>query len=92
MTIASPGSHCIRVPGLTKSQYALRVPTNLTMGVNLQAYVPYNTPYPLPISTSKQPKYVGQVSTISFPDVNTSALFALAGGAKTNFGLRFTGA
>jgi hypothetical protein len=38
-----------------------------------------------------QPSFVGQVSNVSFPDVNNSALFALAGGAMQYFGLRLTG-
>ena len=53
--------------------------------------MPYSSPYPLPIPMTLQPSFAGQVPNVSFPDVNNSALFALAGGATQYFGLRFTG-
>ena len=56
-----------------------------------QAYVPYHT-RSLPIPTTVQPRSVGWVSNVTFPDVIDSALFALADGATSYFGLRFTGA
>ena len=58
----------------------------------MQAYVPYNSPYKLPIPTSSQPSFTGAVPDVNYPDVSNSALFALAGGTTKNFGLRFTGA
>ena len=53
--------------------------------------MPYDSPYTLPIPSSTVPTFLGAAPNISYPDVNNSALFAFAGGASTNFGLRFAG-
>ena len=63
-------------------------------GLYVQAYVPYGSSSKtaaLPIPATLQPNYSGTASNISYPDVATSDLFSLAGGATTYFGLRFTG-
>ena len=54
--------------------------------------MPYTSPYTLPIPASKSPSSVGSVANVSRPDVTDSGLFSLAGGASSNFGLRYTGA
>ena len=59
--------------------------------VEMQAYVPYNTPYALPIPAARIPSFVGWAPNVSYPDVINSALFSFAGGASQYFGLRFTG-
>jgi len=68
--------------------------TAALQGLYVQAYVPYGSSSKtatLPIPASLQPSFTGTVPNISYPDVATSALFNLAGGATTYFGLRFTG-
>ena len=60
----------------------------------MQAFVPYGTASKtaaLPIPASLQPSAVAFAPNISYPDVAASALYGLAGGAQTYFGLRFTG-
>ena len=66
-----------------------------TCGICVQAFVPYGSASvagALPIPASLQPSSVAAAPNISFPDVTASALFSLARGATTYFGLRFTGA
>jgi hypothetical protein len=66
-------------------------PSTLLPGLSVQSYVPYGSPYTLPIPSAQQPNFTGSAANISFPDTSHSALFALAGGATSLFGLRFTG-
>ncbi len=60
----------------------------------VQAFVPYGNASvagALPIPASLQPSSVATAPNVSYPDVAASDLFNLARGAKTYFGLRFTG-
>ena len=56
-----------------------------------RTYGSRSQPASLPIPHSLQASHVSVAANISYRESNTSALFALAGGATTNFGLRFTG-
>ena len=58
-------------------------------GLYIQVYSPY-TSESLPIPASSKPSSVGSVPNISYPDVNNSALFTVAG-AATSFALKFLG-
>jgi len=48
-------------------------------------------PASLPIPLSLQASHTATAPNVSYPQSKHSALFALAGGPTTNFGLRFTG-
>ena len=56
----------------------------------VQVFRPYGSPYTLPIPTALQPTAVTTAPNISYPDVASGGLMALAN-ATTNFGLRFSG-
>jgi len=63
-------------------------------GLYVQAFLSYGSASKtaaLPIPASLQPTSVAFAPNVSYPDVAASALFGLAGGATTYFGLRFTG-
>lgn len=54
-----------------------------------QVYVPYGSPYTLPVPTTLQPSAVTAAPNVSYPDA-AGGLMALSG-ASTNFALRFSG-
>ena len=56
----------------------------------VQTFVPYNSPYTLPIPANARPTAVTTAPGINYPDVSSGGLMTLAN-ATTNFALRFVG-
>ena len=55
-----------------------------------QTFVPYGSPYTLPIPKNATPSAVKTVPGVNYPDVSSGGLMTLAN-ATTNFALRFVG-
>ena len=57
----------------------------------MQVFAPYGSPYTLPFPVSARPSAVTTAPNVSYPQVGTGGVMALAD-QTTFFGLRFTGA
>jgi len=55
-----------------------------------QTFVPYGSPYTLPIPLDARPSAVTTVSSVNYTDVSSGGLMTLAN-ATTDFALRFVG-
>ena len=55
-----------------------------------QTFVPYGSPYTLPIPTNATPRAVTTAPSVNYPDVSSGGLMTLAN-ATSNFALRFVG-
>ena len=65
----------------------IRVPSDV---VSEQVFAQYGRPYTLPIPAGVQPSAVTTAPNVSYPDVGSGGLIALAG-VPANFSLRFSG-
>jgi len=61
-----------------------------TVTLFMQTFVPYGSPYTMPIPQDARPSAVTSASSVNYPDVSSGGVMALAN-ATTDFALRFVG-